>query len=132
MPIQALSATCPPRVQDDIIKILKLKPMVDGTAARPNRTSHSAPMPPARDVKHWSPHALETWTADHCTYGAGTVFFSSPLYRKNLHYTVLQKPSAKAAVFKTIADWITSNHPRDSGIVYCLTVKVGASTCKGV
>ena len=24
MPIQALSATCPPRVQDDIIKILKL------------------------------------------------------------------------------------------------------------
>ena len=36
LPIQALSATCPPAVQDDIIKILRLKPMVDGTAARPN------------------------------------------------------------------------------------------------
>ncbi|KAG1730305.1 P-loop containing nucleoside triphosphate hydrolase protein [Suillus lakei] len=52
VPILALSATCPPRVLQDILKILKMKPVVDGKAAPPD----------------------------------GTVYFSAPLYRKNLHY----------------------------------------------
>ena len=77
LPIQALSATCPPAVQDDIIKILRLKPMVDGTAARPNRTSESItpscvvalcpyePMLPARDVRHWST------ARNHSDHGVG-------------------------------------------------------------
>jgi len=30
VPILALSATCPPRVLQDILKILKMKPVVDG------------------------------------------------------------------------------------------------------
>ena len=54
----------------------------------------------------------------------GTAYFSSPLYRKNLDYKVLQKRSAKAAVLKTICDYILDHHPHDSGIIYCFTVKV--------
>lgn len=30
VPILALSATCPPRVLQDILKILKMKPVIDG------------------------------------------------------------------------------------------------------
>lgn len=55
---------------------------------------------------------------------AGTAYFSSPLYRKNLHYQVLQKPSAKAAVLKTLCGYILQHHAHDSGIIYCFTVKV--------
>jgi ATP-dependent DNA helicase Q1 len=34
VPILALSATCPPRVLQDILKILKMKPVVDGKGVR--------------------------------------------------------------------------------------------------
>lgn len=54
----------------------------------------------------------------------GTVYFSSPLYRKNLHYTVQPKPSKGSDVVKMMNDYILKHHPNDSGIIYCLSKKV--------
>ncbi|KAF8122865.1 ATP-dependent DNA helicase [Boletus edulis] len=89
IPILALSATCPPRVLQDILKILHMKPVVDGKAA-------------PRD---------------------GTVYFSAPLYRKNLHYTVLPKPSSSKEMIKIMVEYIMQKHKNDSGIIYCLSKK---------
>ncbi|KAG9311882.1 ATP-dependent DNA helicase [Chiua virens] len=89
VPILALSATCPPRVLQDILKILHMKPAVDGQAA-------------PRD---------------------GTVYFSAPLYRKNLHYTVLPKPTSLKDTIKTMSEYILQKHKNDSGIIYCLSKK---------
>ncbi|CAE6448446.1 unnamed protein product [Rhizoctonia solani] len=64
-----------------------------------------------------------------------TVYFSAPLYRKNLHYYVLPKPASAAAAIQVMADYITQNHAGNSGIVYCLskkdteTVAEGLSSC---
>ncbi|KIJ63080.1 hypothetical protein HYDPIDRAFT_176149 [Hydnomerulius pinastri MD-312] len=89
VPILALSATCPPKVLQDILKILHMKPVVDGKAA-------------ARE---------------------GTIYFSAPLYRKNLHYSVLPKPSSAKDVISAMSEYILQNHKNNSGIVYCLTKK---------
>ncbi|KAF8713392.1 ATP-dependent DNA helicase, partial [Rhizoctonia solani] len=64
-----------------------------------------------------------------------TVYFSAPLYRKNLHYSVLPKPASAAGAIQVMADYITQNHAGHSGIVYCLskkdteTVAEGLSSC---
>ncbi|CAE6407088.1 unnamed protein product [Rhizoctonia solani] len=64
-----------------------------------------------------------------------TIYFSAPLYRKNLHYSVLPKPASAAAAIQAMADYITQNHAGHSGIVYCLskkdteTVAEGLSSC---
>jgi len=55
---------------------------------------------------------------------SGTVYFFSPLYRKNLHYRVVPKPSKSSDVTKEMVDYILEHHPNDSGIVYCLSKKV--------
>lgn len=98
VPILALSATCPPRVLQDILKILKMKPVVDGKAAPPD----------------------------------GTVYFSAPLYRKNLHYTVLPKPSSAKELIATMSDYILQNHRNDSGIIYCLAKKDAESVAESI
>lgn len=54
----------------------------------------------------------------------GTCYFSAPLYRKNLHYKVLTKPSSAGAAIKMMTQYILQNHQGDSGIVYCLSKKV--------
>ncbi|KAF9652354.1 ATP-dependent DNA helicase [Thelephora ganbajun] len=87
IPILALSATCPPRVQNDIIKILGLPQATSGTTAEPGKT----------------------------------VFFSSPLYRKNLHYKVISKPSKESDHLDMIVNYILEKYPNESGIVYCTT-----------
>ncbi|KAG8886455.1 hypothetical protein FRB98_001274 [Tulasnella sp. 332] len=89
VPILALSATCPPKVLQDILMILRMKAVVDGRAAN-------------RD---------------------GTVYFAAPLYRKNLHYRVVLKPSSASAAIKAMADYILQYHRKSSGIVYCLSKK---------
>ncbi|KAG1731628.1 P-loop containing nucleoside triphosphate hydrolase protein [Suillus paluster] len=98
VPILALSATCPPRVLQDILKILKMKPVVDGKAAPQD----------------------------------GTVYFSAPLYRKNLHYTVLPKPSSAKEVIATMSNYILQNHRDDSGIIYCLAKKDAESVAESI
>lgn len=50
-----------------------------------------------------------------------TVFFSSPLYRKNLHYKVIPKPSKENDHFDIMVNYILEHYPNDSGIVYCTT-----------
>ncbi|KAH9830078.1 ATP-dependent DNA helicase [Rhodofomes roseus] len=59
--------------------------------------------------------------------GEGTVYFSSPLYRSNLHYSILSKPAHFTDTIHVLREWISSHHPNDSGIIYCLTKKDVAS-----
>ncbi|KAL4258185.1 ATP-dependent DNA helicase [Pleurotus pulmonarius] len=99
VPIMALSATCPPRVLEDVLKILKMKPIVDGRAAHMNE---------------------------------GTVYFTAPLYRKNLNYKVLPKPSSSAVALKVMVEYILAEHKDESGIVYCLTKKDTEEVAKGL
>lgn len=54
----------------------------------------------------------------------GTVYFSAPLYRKNLHYSVVPKPPSSNAALRLMTNFILQCHPKDSGIVYCLRKKV--------
>ncbi|KAG8216338.1 ATP-dependent DNA helicase [Butyriboletus roseoflavus] len=89
VPILALSATCPPKVLQDILKILHMKPVVDGKAA-------------PRE---------------------GTIYFSAPLYRKNLHYAVVPKSSSVKEMITTMSEYILQKHKNDSGIIYCLSKK---------
>ncbi|KAI0336584.1 ATP-dependent DNA helicase [Cubamyces sp. BRFM 1775] len=53
----------------------------------------------------------------------GTILFSAPLYRKNLHYTVVPKPASAQDSIRIMCDYILKHHPNDTGIVYCLTKK---------
>ncbi|KAI9462915.1 ATP-dependent DNA helicase [Lactarius psammicola] len=87
VPILALSATCPPDVLRDLIAILGLRPLTNGTAAEP----------------------------------LGTVLFTSPLYRKNLHYKVLPKASDRAGAVRDMVKYILDRYPNQTGIVYCLS-----------
>ncbi|KAH9019603.1 P-loop containing nucleoside triphosphate hydrolase protein [Lactarius deliciosus] len=87
VPILALSATCPPDVLRDLIAILGLPPLTNGTAAKP----------------------------------LGTVLFTSPLYRKNLHYKVLPKASDRVGAVRDMVKYILDRHPNETGIIYCLS-----------
>lgn len=48
----------------------------------------------------------------------GTIYFTAPLHRPNLHYQVISRPSASKDANQTITDYILQNHPGKSGIVY--------------
>ncbi|KAJ7654965.1 ATP-dependent DNA helicase [Mycena polygramma] len=98
VPIMALSATCPPKVLEDLLRTLGMKAVVDGTNAKPN----------------------------------ATVYFSAPLYRKNLHYQILPKPSSAAAAITAMKDYILENHPNQTGIVYCFTRKDAERVADGL
>ncbi|KAK7064352.1 ATP-dependent DNA helicase [Favolaschia claudopus] len=98
VPIMALSATCPPKVLQDLLKTLGMKAVVDGTNAK----------------------------------SGATVYFSAPLYRKNLHYKVLLKPSAAAAQITTMKDYILKHHPNQTGIIYCATRKDAERVADGL
>ena len=50
-------------------------------------------------------------TASSVANTVGTVFFSAPLYRPNLHYQVLSKPSSAKTAIEKIGKWIQDNHP---------------------
>ncbi|WVF69876.1 hypothetical protein IAT40_004658 [Kwoniella sp. CBS 6097] len=89
VPIQAVTATLSSKTLPDLLKILRLGPITDGTAAKTT----------------------------------GTVFFSAPLFRPNLHYQVLPKPAASKAAIAAIGSWIQAHHPGKSGIIYCLSKK---------
>ncbi|KAL6299341.1 P-loop containing nucleoside triphosphate hydrolase protein [Sparassis latifolia] len=89
VPIIALSATCPPAVLEDIRKVMKMGPIVNGSSAPP----------------------------------VGTVYFSAPLYRKNLHYAVLPKPSTCSAAITMMKNYILEHHKNHVGIIYCLAKK---------
>lgn len=54
----------------------------------------------------------------------GTVYFSAPLYRRNLHYAVVTKHHEGNRVSQAMTDYVLEKHLNDSGIVYCLSKKV--------
>ncbi|KAH9943544.1 P-loop containing nucleoside triphosphate hydrolase protein [Amylocystis lapponica] len=63
----------------------------------------------------------------------GTVYFSAPLYRANLHYSVVSKPATAKSHLKMMQNYILDNHKGHSGIIYCLTPKrprTSRSSCR--
>ncbi|KAI0253441.1 P-loop containing nucleoside triphosphate hydrolase protein [Lactifluus subvellereus] len=50
-----------------------------------------------------------------------TVKFSSPLYRKNLHYKIVSKSAHSMQVVRDMVKYILECHPNETGIVYCLS-----------
>lgn len=50
-----------------------------------------------------------------------TVYFTAPLHRPNLHYSVLNRPSSVKEANEAIASWIEEHHAGHSGIVYALS-----------
>ncbi|EFP89198.2 uncharacterized protein PGTG_15039 [Puccinia graminis f. sp. tritici CRL 75-36-700-3] len=97
-PIVALTATCPPRVMVDVLKILKLGPITNADKARPT----------------------------------GTVLFTSPLSRPNLHYQVLKKPATNTDLIDQIVEWIEQNHSGSQGIIYTLSQKDTTTVAQGL
>lgn len=57
----------------------------------------------------------------------GTVLFTSPLYRPNLRYSVVAKPSKPSEHFADMASFVKREHLHQSGIVYTLSKKVQAA-----
>ncbi|KAI0634704.1 P-loop containing nucleoside triphosphate hydrolase protein [Trametes polyzona] len=60
----------------------------------------------------------------------GTVLFTAPLYRKNLHYSVVSKPASAHASILAMRDYILAHHPNDTGIIYCLSKKNAEQVAK--
>jgi len=71
----------------DLLKILRMGPITDGRGKRLFQALLSA--------------AANT---------TGTVFFSAPLFRPNLHYKVLTKPGSAKAATEKMGKWINENH----------------------
>ena len=90
-------------VQNDIIKILGLPQATPGTSMLRN------------------PHPSVCTKRFVVAEPGKTVFFSSPLYRKNLHYRVIPKPAKEAEHLEMMVNYILENYPNESGIVYCTT-----------
>ncbi|KAF9527696.1 P-loop containing nucleoside triphosphate hydrolase protein [Crepidotus variabilis] len=53
----------------------------------------------------------------------GTILFTSPLYRKNLHYRVVPKPESSKEHLEVMKTYILENHANETGIIYCLSKK---------
>ncbi|KAK0191877.1 P-loop containing nucleoside triphosphate hydrolase protein [Armillaria mellea] len=100
VPILALTATCPPRVLQELTSVLGLTQVCNG------------------------------WASDTTT--EGTLYFSSSLYRENLHYRITSKSSKKQEVIKDFTAYILEHHHGESGIIYCLSQKDAESVAKQV
>ncbi|KAI0366052.1 ATP-dependent DNA helicase [Pilatotrama ljubarskyi] len=62
----------------------------------------------------------------------GTVLFTAPLYRKNLHYAVVPKPSTGQDSIDAMRDYILTKHRNDTGIIYCLSKKDAEHVAKAL
>lgn len=54
--------------------------------------------------------SLEGNTDMTAANNTGTIFFSAPLYRPNLHYQVQIKPTGLKATIDKMGSWIKENH----------------------
>ena len=116
VPIIALSATCPLDVLRDLISILRLPPPTDGRGTV--ISSHGG-----------------LCSLSHLDAVPGsTVKFTSPLYRRNLQYKIISKPSTAALLVRDMMNYILECHADETGIIYCLSRKVSdpAQTLIGV
>lgn len=66
---------------------------------------------------------LKECTSGESAEPSKTVFFSAPLYRPNLHYSVRIKPVQAQSLAGEMADEILERYPNSSGIIYCLSQK---------
>jgi ATP-dependent DNA helicase Q1 len=76
----------------DLLKILRLAPICDGRGAQ-------------------IVIALVYVVKGTAANSSGTVFFSAPLFRPNLLYRVLPKPSSAKAAIEKMGQWINDHHP---------------------
>ncbi len=90
------TATLSRKVLPDLLKILRLPPITDGRGALAESISPSA-------LADQSPHIA-------AANNSGTVYFTAPLYRKNLHYSVVPKPSNAKSAIEVMARYITNKH----------------------
>lgn len=116
VPVLALSATCPPKVLKDLMLILQMKQPIQNGNCKSVVGSYTEAF---------------FLNARHTAAGLkGTIYFSAPLYRKNLHYKVVPKLAKGADAISAMRTYILENHKGHSGIVYCLSKKVsGFRTC---
>ncbi|KAI8322028.1 ATP-dependent DNA helicase, partial [Martensiomyces pterosporus] len=49
------------------------------------------------------------------------IVYTSPLWRKNLHYSVVRKVDSLSSQRMQVIEWIVRHHSRDRGIIYCAT-----------
>ncbi|GAA5929160.1 hypothetical protein JCM10213_005000 [Rhodosporidiobolus nylandii] len=61
-----------------------------------------------------------------------TVLFTAPLYRPNLRYSIVPKPSSAQAVIDQMVDYILENHQGDTGIIYTLSRADSENVVKGI
>jgi ATP-dependent DNA helicase Q1 len=125
VPILALSATCPPNVLKDLLKILKMDPVVDGKS----RTAILWYMFTPRSIRllPQTHRQEELFTSHHPSTVCLLILTNSwptNILGKNLHYRVIGKPASAPAVIQAIVDYIIENHRGHTGIVYCLSKKV--------
>lgn len=109
VPILAVSATCPLDVLRNLIAILRLPPPTDGRGTV--ISSHGG----LRSLSHLD------------AAPDGTVKFTSPLYRRNLQYKIISKPSTGALLVRDMMNYILECYADETGIIYCLSRKVGDS-----
>lgn len=81
-------------------------------------------LPLTVEVRFFPPHSRPCSLSPLDAAPLGTVQFTSPLYRSNLHYKIIQKPSVSAQVVKSMVNYILERYPNETGIVYCLSRKV--------
>ena len=53
---------------------------------------------------------LDSFLSPTAANSTGTVYFTAPLYRKNLHYSVVPKPSNAKAAIDVMAEYIMEKH----------------------
>lgn len=56
----------------------------------------------------------------------------SPLYRPNLHYSVIKKDASAPQVIRDMVDFISKYHDGECGIVYCLSRADTENVAKGI
>ncbi|KAI8603612.1 P-loop containing nucleoside triphosphate hydrolase protein [Dissophora ornata] len=66
---------------------------------------------------------LSTLNLSPVGQAGGTLLFDSPLFRPNLAYRVLTRPSSNQETFQFLGNYIQSKHRQSNGIIYCLSKK---------
>lgn len=61
-----------------------------------------------------------------------TIWFTAPLYRPNLRYSFVTKPSSMPMHVQSMVEHITTRFPNQSGLVYCLSRSDTEAVANGI